>query len=129
VSWQGNQLSMMNGTDRKEIAARLRGLLAGQDDGNLAATARRLGVEEVSLRMSIDEDSPFPTIDVLAAVIGEYGIDPSYLLTGRYDGATHRKVLAGNATVAAEAIRELAAEQSGRPVVSHPTEPPRLHIA
>ena len=130
MGWQGNPLNLMNGTDRKEIAARLRGLLAGQDGGDLAATAHRLGVEEVSLRMSIDEDSPFPTIDVLAAVIGEYGIDPSYLLTGRYDGATHRKVLAGNAAVAANAVRELAAEHSARPLVAEPTvEGARLHIA
>jgi len=119
----------MSGPDRQEIATRLRGLLAGQDGGDLAATARRLGVEEVSLRMSIDELSPFPTIDVLTAVVGLYGVDPTFLLTGRYDAATHRRALQGNSADAADAIRHIAGGPAERPTVAQPTaEPPRLHI-
>ena len=39
--------------DRDGIAARLRGLIAGQNEGDLGVVARRLGVDEVSLRMSV----------------------------------------------------------------------------
>lgn len=79
--------------DRAAIAARLRGLIAGQDDGDLGKTAARLAVEEVSLRISVDELSPHPTVEVLAAVIREYGVDPGWLLTGDYATSTHRAAI------------------------------------
>lgn len=112
---------------RHEIAARLRGLIAGQEGGNLAAVADRLGVEEVSLRMSVDEASPYPTIDVIAAVVAYYGVDPTYLLTGQYDAGTHRQVLI-DPGVASEAIRRVATNETLRPISVPPHEPPRLHI-
>src|SRR6185503_3640207 len=55
--------------NRRDVAARLRGLLAGQDAGIVGGTAERLGVDEISLRMSIDPEDPRPTIDVLLAVV------------------------------------------------------------
>ena len=79
--------------DRTGIAERLRELLGGPDRGNLGETAERLGIEELSLRLSIDELSPHPTVEVLAAVIREYGVDPTWLLTGRYDSGTHRSAM------------------------------------
>ena len=54
--------------------------------------AHDLGVEELALRMSIDEVSPHPTIDVMIAVVRHYGVDPNWLLTGEYDPALHRVV-------------------------------------
>lgn len=65
-------------------------------------TAKRLGIEEVSLRMSIDEDSPHPTVELLAAVIREYGVDPSWLITGDYNEATHRTAMESLASITAE---------------------------
>ena len=88
--------------DRAGIAERLRGLLSGQDHGDLGVTAVRLGIEEVSLRMSIDMDSPHPTVEVLAAVIREYGVDPGWLLTGNYSEATHRSAMESLASITAE---------------------------
>ena len=86
----------MNGRfDRTEIAARIRGLIAGQDGGDPAGAAARLHVDEVGLRMSIDELAPNPTVDVIAAVVVFYGVDPAWLLTGEYDAATHRGILEG----------------------------------
>jgi hypothetical protein len=76
--------------DRHEIAARIRGLIAGQEGGHPALIAERLEVDEVGLRMSIDELAPNPTVDVIAAVVAAYGVDPCWLLTGEYDPATHR---------------------------------------
>lgn len=81
--------------DRAGIGERLRGLLLGRD-AHLGETAARLGVDEAPLRRSMDEDSPHPVVEVLVAVIRVYGIDPSWLLTGVYDAATHRAVMEGD---------------------------------
>lgn len=83
----------MKGFDRIAIAARIRGLIAGQDDGDYAVSARRLHVDEIGLRMSIDDLAPNPTVDVIAAIVLAYGVDPTWLLTGDYDSATHRAIL------------------------------------
>jgi hypothetical protein len=79
--------------DRIAIAARIRGLLSGQDGGDPAVAAARLGVDEIGLRMSIDDLAPNPTIDVIGAVVRAYGVDPVWLLTGEYDPALHRNML------------------------------------
>jgi hypothetical protein len=120
---------MIGSQTRLEIAARIRGLIAGQDRGDIAETARRLGVDELSLRMSIDDTSPYPTVDVLSALVSSYGVDPTYLLTGTYDAHTHRRVL-DDPTVAADSIRELARSgKPSRPLSDPPDEKPRLHLA
>jgi|SRR5581483_1341186 len=95
--------------DVKQIGERIRGLIGGQDSGRLSATAERLGVSELSLRMSIDGDSPQPTIEVLLAIVRVYGVDPTWLLTGQYDAVTHRQAVAADRRKVANVIRELAA--------------------
>lgn len=96
----------------------MRSLIGAQDNGELGETAARLGLEEVSLRMSIDEDSPHPTVEVLAAVIREYGVDPTWLLTGVYDASTHRSAMeSGDGMIAA--LREFTHERSTP--ISEPT--------
>jgi hypothetical protein len=91
--------------DRDGIAARLRGLIGGQNEGELGDVARRLGVDEVSLRMSIDDVSPYPTVDVLAAVVLTYGVDPTWLVSGDYSPDAHRNVADGGRDLAADSIR------------------------
>ena len=107
----------MDSKARREIAERLRKLLPTED---VSATAERLGVEELSLRMSVDELSPFPPIDVLAAVIMHYRVDPSYLLTGEYDAATHRKLVDADRRVIAESLQQYTNHNSAV-VISRPT--------
>jgi hypothetical protein len=86
--------------DNGQIAARLRGLLSGQ--GEPQALAARLRVDETALRMSIDLVSPYPTLDVIAAVVREYAVDPSWLITGEYDSGSHRAAIeAGTAELPA----------------------------
>src|SRR4051812_18703843 len=77
--------------DRHGIAERLRCLIGGGDRDRVAEVAVRLGVPELSLRMSIDDVSPHPTIEVLAAVVRVYGVDPTWLLQGDYSSASHRE--------------------------------------
>lgn len=88
------------------IASRIRGLLSGQGDPrDLAA---RLGVDEMALRISIDELSPYPTIGVIAAIIREYGVDPSWLLTGNYSASAHREALNTNGDDLAPKVADVA---------------------
>lgn len=89
------------------IAARIRGLIAGQHNGDLGAVADKLGVDEMSLRLSIDELSPYPTMDVLAAVVQVYGVDPTWLVTGIYNASTHRNSEEGSPDSAGAAIRAM----------------------
>ena len=85
----------MTTSSNTAIAARIRGLLSGQGDlGTLAAVLR---VDEIALRISIDELSPYPTMGVIAAVVREFGVDPSWLLTGEYNPAAHREALSAKA--------------------------------
>src|SRR5437879_2682720 len=93
--------------ERHEIAARVRAIIGDQDGGDLAATAKRLGVTELSLRLTIDPDSPEPTLNVLLAVVEVYGIDPTFLVTGGYDVTTHRQACDDVAVPASETIREI----------------------
>jgi hypothetical protein len=111
--------------DRIAIAERLRELVGGPHREDLGEVAARLGLEELSLRMSIDEESPHPTVEVLAAVIRQYGIDPTWLLTGVYDASTHRSSMEDDQSAAAR-IREF---MGARPVlIAEPTpEHLRLH--
>ena len=80
---------MEKALDSRAIAGRLRGLIGGQDFGHLDQTAERLGVSELALRLSVDPRSPHPTLDVLAAVVREYAVDPCWLLYGEYDSVAH----------------------------------------
>jgi hypothetical protein len=80
--------------DNRRIAARIRGLLSGQ--GDTESVAQRLRVHEIALRMSMDETSPYPTLDVIAAVVREYGVDPHWLVTGDYDSGSHRAAIQAN---------------------------------
>ena len=80
-------------TGMHAISVRLRALL-GLDRGTpIELAAERLHVSEVALRMSVDRWSPNAAQDVLIATIREYGVDPSWLLTGVYSAATHHEAL------------------------------------
>ena len=67
------------------VAARIRGILGGQDRGMIEETARRLNISEVALRMSIDDLEPHPTLEVIIAVVEHYGVEPTWLVCGEYD--------------------------------------------
>jgi hypothetical protein len=94
-------------TDRRAVAARVRSLLA-PGDFDLSANASRLRVDEASLRSTIDVDSPLPSMDVLVAVIREYGVDATWLLTGDYDPGTHRRIAEADRAETIEVVKDVA---------------------
>jgi len=99
----------MTPVDPAQIAARLRGLIGRAD---LAALARELGIAEEMLRMSVDEVAPQPTIEVIIAVIRQYGVDPTWLMTGEYDAARHRAAIGEDQMPSRSVIAALIAEAS-----------------
>jgi len=86
----------------------VRALVDHTGDADPADIARRLRVDELELRLAIDPDSPRPTMDVLLAVIREYAVDPTWLLTGNYDSATHQRTMDTDRTGVIEVVRDVA---------------------
>src|ERR1700733_12503027 len=84
---------MITPIDPNAIAVRIRSLIGGQSREALDEAIGRLRVSEVALRMSIDDLEPHPSIEVLVAVVREYGVDPTWLLTGVYDQLSHRRAM------------------------------------
>jgi hypothetical protein len=107
----------MTNLDRHGVAARLRALLMGQDQGDLALAAHRLGVSELALRISIDEVSPHPALEIIMAVVRHYGVDPTWLISGEYDAGTHRHALTGDRAAVTATIQRLA---HGHPTPTSP---------
>lgn len=80
--------------DRARIAVRIRALLyAAIRKSGVRAVAADLEVSPDSLQTSINLQAPHPSVEVLLAIIRRHGVDPTWLLTGEYDLATHREVL------------------------------------
>jgi hypothetical protein len=108
--------------DAHAIAERIRALTSGAAGADCTALARRLGVNDAALRTSVDTREPRPTLHVLAAVVREFGVDPTWLLTGIYDAATHRAAL--DEDTPGEARRMLARMISAPLVSSNPRQRP-----
>jgi hypothetical protein len=104
----GTAVTMSSIIDSHAIAARVRTLIGGCERGKFEATAERLGVSELALRLSVDDLSPYPTLDVLAAVVREYGVDPCWLIYGEYDSMTHRAAVDDGRRVTASNLLRLA---------------------
>jgi hypothetical protein len=82
--------------DWRAVSERIRSLVESSSEPDLPAAAQQLGVSESQLREAVSGRSRFGSLRVLAAVIRVYGVDPSWLMTGEYDGTTHRASLEGN---------------------------------
>ena len=102
--------------DRYGVASRLRALIfANTPDASPAAIAESLGVRETMLRASIDETTPRPWVEVVLAVIRRYGVDPTWILTGDYDQATHREALEDEPAIERFLARTTLARESTTP--------------
>ena len=78
-----------------DVGDRVGGLL-GQDEAAVAQIAERLDVDPESLRSIMHRRAWQFDLRALAAIIRLYGLDPSWVLTGRYDSVTHRTALDAN---------------------------------
>jgi hypothetical protein len=68
-----------------------------QSAGALEAFANTLAVSPAGFRAFISEQDPVIDalflIDVVAAFVREFAVDPRWLLIGQYDARTHREAL------------------------------------
>jgi hypothetical protein len=96
----------------RELAARLRALATSPQTDGLRQAAGRLGVAEVDLSHVLDGRGPWPGLDLLTAVcaaaVRHFGVDPVWLVTGRYDPTFHR--FAENQKGDRDRLRALIAE-------------------
>jgi hypothetical protein len=94
--------------------------IIGRLPGDVAALARVLGVAEENLRrLDHPEHRPdsLPVIDLVAALVHEFAIDPQWLLSGQYDATAHGRALGlgeDRSHDGALAIRRLVTEQYRR---------------
>ena len=80
------------------IRERLCTIVERQAHRSIADLGAHLALDPDRLRVLLDEgDKPIDVaflIDVVAAVVREFAVDPQWLLTGRYDATEHRRALA-----------------------------------
>jgi hypothetical protein len=114
--------------DRGGIAERVR-TIVGNDALDIATLAKRLRVEESVLLLAIDPADARPTVDVIVAVIREYGVDPTWILTGEYDASTHRQATDGDRAMLLDVLRSATRRRETPGWSPHvpdafPSEPP-----
>jgi hypothetical protein len=93
------------------IAQRVRSIVARLPACDLATLASTVGVPDEAFCGLFEESrctgDARLLIDVVAALACDTGVDPTWLLTGHYDGAIHRKVLLLGEDRTAEGMRRL----------------------
>ena len=86
-------MSSTNEIRIKEIAERIRALVTGPYGDRLSDAAVALGIGELELSALLQGRVPAVSTDwlvaVLTRVVRQFGVDPSWLVTGRYDARTH----------------------------------------
>src|SRR5689334_742679 len=103
------------------IAERLRAVIARQPGHELDDMASILRVSPEALeRLLNDRERAIDTgilIDIVAALVREFAVDPQWLLTGQYDSAMHRRALLlreEHTNESSRAVREFVREQFQR---------------
>lgn len=91
-------ISFLNDPFIEAIAKRARGVIARHGGQGVSAVAETLSLPLDKLQGFVDgRDRIIDAsllIDVVAALVQEWAIDPKWLLTGECDGAMHRRALA-----------------------------------
>ena len=89
-------LHLTNRNVAHEIAARIRTLIARQDDGDVTAAARRLELPIADVyfpeRVISSSDEP-AAIDFLATIVRTYEADVCWLITGASARSAHKRPL------------------------------------
>jgi hypothetical protein len=61
-----------------------------------------LGLDAVSIECALAGE---PTLSVIVAVVREFAVDPTWLLTGEYNAGTHRSAIDDPARAVSEVVR------------------------
>jgi hypothetical protein len=93
--------------DWTAVSQRIKGLISMSDQAQLPEAAARLGVEERVLRDALKQQSRLSTLKVIGAVVRVYGLDPSWVLTGKYDPATHRVAIQNDSSAIDDLLKRL----------------------
>ena len=100
------------------IAERIRIILARQPASTLCRLTEVLDIAPEAFQQLV-QDRQYtldtgPLLDLMTAIVREFAVDPRWLLTGKYDGAVHRRalLLGENRTPAGEhELREFVQKQ------------------
>lgn len=79
--------------DPRELAIRVQGLLQARFKGDLRAAARELKVDPEELGRIVEDETEYPRLDVLSALVRYFGVDACWLVTGEYDWRAHLRLL------------------------------------
>jgi hypothetical protein len=74
------------------ISERVRGLVRMEEYGVEVASAK-LGLQPDVIHAGVNGVSRSATLRVVEAVVRVYGLDPTWIITGQYDSATHRTAM------------------------------------
>jgi hypothetical protein len=100
------------------ISDRIKAFIGMSDQAQLSTAAAKLGVEERHLRDAIQHQSRFSTLKVISAMVRVFGLDPSWVLFGKYDPATHRVAMQGDSAAIDRLLGELAVTGSHEAVTA-----------
>lgn len=75
-----------------QLADRVRSLIGGSDRTTIETAALEMMVAEGELRDIVIDETRYPSVGTLGALVAFYGVDAGWLLTGHYSPATHRAV-------------------------------------
>jgi hypothetical protein len=109
------------------IAGRINGLISMSDRAQIESAAARLGVDQQTLRLAVHDKSPTATLRVINALIRVYGLDPTWVMTGQYDAATHRAAMEGDAKKVEQLLSQIL---SPLPALEqrHEAQPPENQV-
>lgn len=100
------------------IADRVRTVVAQNSTRSLDVLAAALHAEPEAFHALVNDDDAAldraVLIDVIAALVREFGVDPQWLLTGQYDGAVHSRALSiaeDRSDIGERALRDFVHEQ------------------
>src|SRR6185503_13901076 len=96
--------------DWKQVSHRIRVLLGAPDERALSVAAQRLNVAEASLRAMLERPLGKFDLRTIAGIVRVYGIDPMWVLTGRYDRATHHRALESTTEEIGTSLEKIASD-------------------
>jgi hypothetical protein len=100
------------GVDWAAVAHRIHGLVRVHDGSDVPGETARIALEERVLRERLQREPLDVAIRLLTSVVRLYGLDPTWVLTGVFDTATHRTALEGSAEETTLLVERLIVDMS-----------------